>query len=239
METRQDWIAACDHVADAVLEQAGITGPPVDALHIARQLDIEVVWDAGQTGRARRQQLAGRPMIFLRPDHRPERIQWAAAHELGEQYANRVMVRLGLSAGELLPRQREELANQLANCLLLPSQWFVAADRVEAGDLVRLKRRFSTSSFELIAWRRLDRPGGRIVTIWDQGQVARRRCNFAFRVPPLSAGEWAAWQAAHASGQTAHEETEFGGSVRVWPIHESDWKREIAITECAVEFFSD
>jgi Zn-dependent peptidase ImmA (M78 family) len=133
-------------------------------LKIAQRLRVELVWDAGQTGRARRQQLAGQPAIFLRPDDRPERVQWAAAHELGEQFADRVIAKLELSPEELLPRQRESVANQLANRILLPGKPFAAACRATGSDLYRLKERFVTASHELIAWRMLDLPGPRIVT---------------------------------------------------------------------------
>jgi hypothetical protein len=189
-----------------------------------------VVWDASQTGRARRQQLAGQPAIFLRPDDRPERVQWAAAHELGEQFAERVIGQLGLSADELLPRQREAVANQLANRILLPDEWFPSAVREWSGDLYRLKDRFATASHEQIAWRLLDRPGERIVTVCDHGAVSRRRCNYADRTPPPQPAEVEAWQTAQQSGEPVARSWP-GGQIRVWPIHEPDWKREIAVTE--------
>lgn len=226
----EDWAAACDAVATDLGARVGGIEPPVDVLRMARRLRVELVWDAGQTGRARRQHLAGQPAIFLRPDDRPERVQWAAAHELGEQFADRVMARLGLSGDELLPRQREAVANQLANRILLPGEAFAAACREMAGDLFRLKERFATASHELIAWRMLDLPGPRIVTVCDHGILSRRQCNFVARTPVPQVNEVEAWARAHQTGeQTAHSWP--GGSVRVWPVHEPAWKREIAVTE--------
>jgi predicted transcriptional regulator len=238
MLTPQDWMAACDAAAEDILARAGVTAPPVDALEIARRLRIELAGDASQAGRARLQRLSGQPTIFLRPGDRPERVQWAAAHELGEHFAERVVSQLGLSPAELLPRQREDLASQVANRLLLPDRWFEAACRALAGDLHRLKVRFGTASHELIAWRMLDQPGDRVVTIVDDARVSRRRCNFAPRSPKPLPIEIDTWQRAAASGQPAAASL-FGGEVRAWPVHEPDWKREIAVTELDAERWHD
>ena len=47
---------------------------------------------------------------------RPEREQWAVAHEIGESVAYRVFERLGVSFDEALPTARELVANRLASC---------------------------------------------------------------------------------------------------------------------------
>ena len=63
----------------------------------------------------------------------PRRLQWAIAHELGEQRAAESCSQLGidpLAARALL----ESIANQLANRLLLPSDWF-AADAAACGGI--------------------------------------------------------------------------------------------------------
>lgn len=238
METNEEWTAACDAVVAELLSEVEVAGPPVDALAIAERLRVDMVWDAVQTGRARRQELSGRPLILVRPDDRPERVQWAVAHELGEQLAERVTLRLGLTPTELLPRQREQIANQLANRILLPEPWFAEAHRQHGGNLLSLKTLFATASYELVGWRCLDRPGDRIVTVCDQGQVSRRRSNFAMRTPPPLSAEVTAWSTAHETA-AAQRITWPGGSVRVWPIHEPAWKREIAVTEIDRDCLAD
>jgi hypothetical protein len=230
MLSSEDWFAAVEEVAAELLSRAEIVRPPVDVVIVAQRLGLEVAWDASQTTRGRLQRVSGRPAMFLRPDTRHERIQWAAAHELGEQFSICVLDRLGLTAEELLPRQREEIANQLANRLLVPTDWFAAAWRDCQGDLLAVKSTFSTASCELLGWRRLDQVGDRVVTILDHGEIARRRCNFATRTPLPQQREIAAWTACHATG-LPQSETWPGGTVRVWPVHEPDWKRDIAITE--------
>ena len=71
--TREELAAGLDRVAEEVLAEAGIEGPPVDALAIARTLGIAIAWDDRQTGRARYVRLGdcrserSRATILLRP----------------------------------------------------------------------------------------------------------------------------------------------------------------------------
>ena len=123
---REELIAVLETVALDLLAEAGIEQPPIDALRLAGALSITVALDERQLGRARFVRLAGhrgeqsRPTILLRPDPRPERRQWAVAHEIGEHAAWRVFEALGVDPRETTPLAREEVANHLANRLLLP-----------------------------------------------------------------------------------------------------------------------
>lgn len=226
MWSDEEWRAACDQVAAELLDTAGVVAPPVDALEVTRRLEIGLAWDASQSGRARLQRLDGRPAVFLRPDDRPERLQWAAAHELGETVAWKVCEILQISPEELLPRSREQLANQLAQRLLLPTAWFRRAHAETGGELFALKARFATASHELIAWRWLDLPSPAVVSVFDHGQLSRRRCNFAPRAPALQTLEQDCRNRAHETGATASGEAALG-RVRAWAVHEPGWRREI------------
>ena len=53
----------------------------------------------------------GKGSIFIRPDPRPERLQWAVAHEIGESRAADVFRRLGVRAVEAAAGAREMVAN--------------------------------------------------------------------------------------------------------------------------------
>ena len=219
------WVSALDEVAAEILRQAGVNSPPVDVLLLAERLQIPVVFDAGQPGRARHKRLGGASSIFLKPDERPERLQWAAAHELGEVVAHQVAARAGAEGG-LSPGLREQIANQIASRLLLPRAWFVADAQGLGGDVLELKSVYGTASHELIAWRLLDLPEPSIVTIFDHGRVTRRRSNLDGQSPPLSPMERACWRQVHQSGKPLERSI---GAVRVqgWPVHEPQWKREI------------
>lgn len=223
------WSRVLDEVAAEVLDRTKVTAPPVDALLVAGRLRILVAFDAGQQGRARHKKLAGAPSIFLKPDERPERVQWAAAHELGEVLAHRVAERADISADELASGLREQIANQMASRLLLPRAWFFSDAERLGGSLPQLKAIYRTASHELIAWRLLDLPNPSIVTIFDKGRMVRRRASSGGQAPPLSAIERACWRQVHQSGQVLQHAV--GGIVvQGCPVHEPHWKREILRT---------
>lgn len=231
-----EWSASCDAIAAELLFAACVETPPFDMFVLAERLELGVAWDAGQTGRGRLLRLNGDPAIFLRPDERPERLQWAMAHEIGETAVWRVVQRLGLESDDLLPRQRESLANQLANRLLLPGDWWTEAVRACGQHVPQLKQRFATASHELIAWRLLDGDDAKMVTIIDNGQVTRRRANFVQRCPPPSINEQQCWEAARQEGEARCDPVrglfpvEITARCHAWAIHEPTWQREIAIT---------
>jgi hypothetical protein len=234
--TREDLTAGLDQVVVELLAEAGVGRPPVDAFQVARRLGITVAIDAIQGNRARYVRLDGRgpsrtrPTILLRPDPRREREQWAVAHEIGEHAAHRVFAAWGVDFREVVPKAREEAANQVAGRLLLPNEWFTA-DAEEAGwDLVALKARYATASHELIARRMLDCRPAVIISIFDQKALTFRRSNVAGRAPPLSPGETACWREAHARNRPVRIESG-PRTVQGWPVHEDGWKREILRAE--------
>lgn len=232
----EDWSLACDEIAAEVLHESGLHAPPFDMFELAKRRQLEVVWDSDQAGRGRLMRLDRDATIFLRPDVRPERLHWTVAHEIGESIAWRVVQRLGLDAEELGPRQRETIANQLAQHLLLGNEWWTRALRNEGQHLLRLKQCFPNASHELIAWRLLDGSDAKIVTVIDNGTVSRRRANFSHRAPPVVPDEQTCWEQARAEGEAVCESV--GGLIdensrarcQVWAIHEPGWQREIAIT---------
>ena len=166
---------------------------------------------------------------MLRPEPRRERRQWAIAHEIGEHLASRVFALLGVDPGEAPANVREQVANQVAGRLLLPTEQFLADARACDWNLCELKQRYDTASHELIARRMLDFSIPLIVTIFDHARITWRRSNLPGRVPRLTAWEERCWRQAHETGlpQVA---TERGSSVQAWPVHEPDWKREILRT---------
>lgn len=230
MWTPDDWADACDHVVRELLEVAQVFAPPVDALEVGRRLQMTLAWDAAQAGRGRLLRDGFQTLILLRPEDRPERVQWAAAHELGEAVAWRICRELPGAGDDLSPPQREQLANEFAQRLLLPTEWFQTAWREVAGELPRMKDHFPTASHELIAWRVLSLPTPRVISIWDQGSLTRRRSNLPGRLPPITSGEQTTWRAIHETGDAASQDTE-QGRVYGWAIHEPTWKREIVIWE--------
>jgi len=233
---REELAAGLDFVAAELLSEAGVRRPPVDAFGVAAALGITVAVDDLQQGRARYVRLSGRwpagprATILLRSDPRPERRQWAVAHEIGEHAAHRVFATLGVDPRETAPNSREVMASNLAGRLLLPAAWF-AADASQCGwDLLDLKARYPTASHELIARRMLECRPPVIISIFDHGQVSFRRSNLPGRAPPPSPAEIQCRQAIHAENRPRQHHNGLR-AVQGWPVHEDGWKREILRTE--------
>lgn len=239
----EEFAAAIDACAAELLWEAGVVEPPIDALDVAEGLQLVVTRDYAMPYRGRFVRLAeqdgeggGLGTIVVGTAERPEREQWAVAHEIGESVAYRVFERLGVAFDESLPTAREQVANRLANAILLPRHWFTREGRECGWDLLALKERFSTASHELIARRMLDMRPGIVITVCDRGQITWRRSNVTARPPSLLAEERAAWQLCHRTGLTADEfiDAESGVErVRAWAVHEPEWKREILRSEIA------
>jgi hypothetical protein len=240
--TIEELAAGLDAVVNEILVQAGLNAPPVDAFSLAQIMGITIALDNCQEGRARYVRLCDRrasqprATILLRADPRQERQQWAVAHEIGEHVAHRVFAVLGVDPRESPANAREQVANQLAGRLLVPSRWFGRDAGRWGWDLIALKQRYNTASHELIARRMLECRPAVIITIFDQGRISFRRSNLPGRPPPLSPAESTCWKWVHDNNQS--RETYSGTcSVKGWPIHEDGWKREILRMELTEEEF--
>lgn len=235
-----DWLHALDSTVDRIFDRGCVNGPPIDVLDLAASLGFVVAVDRQQQGRARCARLHGyaddqTPAIMLRPEPRVERRQWAVAHEIGEHHVHEVFAELGISCDELPTGARERAANELANHLLLPTDWFLQDGRDCDWDLPLLKRRYTTASYELIARRMLDADTPTIVTIFDHGRMSFRRSNLDGRVPGLFNAERETWTKAHITGRIQRKQDQTY-LVRTWPIHEPEWKREIVRTNPRLDF---
>ncbi len=246
----EQFAATLEAVAAEVLAEVEWPGAPVDALAVAKRLGLLVARDSKMDVRARFVRLSptsggptgrderggtGRGTIMLADDPRPERRQWAVAHEVGETMAHRVFVQLGVPLVEIPPAGREQVANQLASCLLLPRDWLAADGEAVDWDLPELKRIYETASHELIARRMLEMKPPVMVTLFDQGALQWRRSNVGNRPPCLTEAETSVWRAAFESGQaTEYEESKLPegiSQIRCWPVHEPGWRREILRTD--------
>lgn len=223
------WDEAIDKLVCEILRTLAIDNPPVDALFLARAVGCELAFDARQRGRARQKSLNGQTAILLKPDDRPERLQWAAAHELGEVFAWQICKRVSESLDELPANFREQLANRFASRLLLPTAWYSEPLREAGFDLYSFKERFRTASHELIARRLIDFFPNRILTIVDQGQVMHRQNGYQSRPGRLFDFERQLVRQCCESGQFLTQD--FAGiRCDVWPVHEPGWTREILLT---------
>lgn len=228
-----------DRVADDLLWEASVSRPPIDAFAVADRLSLRVVRDdrMQQRGRFVHQQESGPGTVVVGPDARPERRQWAVAHEIGEAFAHRVFDSLEIDPADTQPCAREHIANAIAGRLIAPSRWLTGIYRASDYDLVATKREFSTASFELLARRLVESASWPIVaSVFDHNQLTWRRHSHSGRSAPLCRPERLAQRRTHRSGRPTAIIDD--NAVRCWPVHEPGWKREIVLHE-AIEYPAD
>jgi hypothetical protein len=224
---REDVLAVIDGVVEELLDAAGIDRPPVDAIALAqRHLGMQVCLDLRQPQRGRAQRAGGARQIYLRPEPSEERHQWTVAHEIGEHFKSILLTRLHVDPAETRAMAGESLANLFAYHLLVPTGWFASAASATGYDLLELKNPFKTASHEVIAWRFLDLPEPCVVTIVDNDAIYRRRSN-SYRVRrELEPAEKECQRYVNHYSRPRLVERD-GWTVWGWPVHQSDWKREI------------
>jgi Zn-dependent peptidase ImmA (M78 family) len=240
----EDFVAATDDCVSRLLWQSGIDRPPVDARRVAEQLGLLVVSNRTSNYRGQFVRLAGcggagdsQATIVVGTAERPEREQWAIAHEIGESVAHEIFAQLGVHPDGAPENGREAVANRLASNLLLPRRWFTRDGRAFDWDLFELKDRYPTASHELIVRRMLDMSRPIVITLCDQGRVVWRRGNLGSPPRRLLPEEHDGWQRAHATGLPSDDALDSLSTgldrVRVWPVHEPEWKREIIRSDIA------
>ena len=224
---REDVTATVDKMVEELLDAAKLTQPPVDTITLAQQhLGMIVVLDQRQPQRGRAQRTLGKKQIYLRPEPREERHQWTVAHEIGEHLKSELLARLGIEPSQARAMAGESLANLFAYRLLVPTCWFAEDAKTFAYDLLALKKRYATSSHEVLAWRFLDLPEPCVVTIIDNEHIHRRRSNAWPTKRQLQPIEEKCWKhvTQHGAPKVMRDDE---WTVTGWPVHQLDWKREI------------
>lgn len=223
--SREDVVARVDRVVEELLAAAGCSQPPVDAIDLARRhLGMVVCLDRNQTHRGRAQRNRAGRLIYLRPESLPERHQWTVAHEIGEHLRPQLLKALGIETGT--PTLGESLANLFAFRLLVPTCWFAEDARLLDYQLPELKRRYTTASHEVIAWRMLDLPEPCVITVVDNEHITKRKSNAWPVTRRLVSAEKACLDYVHRYSRARCVQAD-GWTVYGWPVHRPDWKREI------------
>jgi hypothetical protein len=221
---RTDVLAAVDILVNELLTGANVFEPPVEPVVIAGRLGIPIA-----TQRRRRADRSdpenGDHMMHAKSDASEEARQWLAARAIGVRYKKEIMARL--ETGDDGPRiAGESLANLFAYHLLVPASWLADDIKALGYDLPALKERYRTASHEVIAWRFLDLPEPCIVTIVDNDAVTRRRSNGVRITRRLSSPEIQCQRYVNHYSRPRTVQAQ-GWTVQGWPVHRSDWKREI------------
>lgn len=212
-----------DRLVRDLLDSGGIVEPPVDVIDLARRdpgLSICLDRLSQEAGR-------GRPRPRLpRPDPTEEGRQWRIAQAIGDHVKDDLLKSLGFDPRGPRPLLGESLTNLFAARLLLPTSWFAGVGRSVGWDLLELKEKFRTASHEVIAWRMLDVEEPCVITILDNDAIHKRKSNRWAVKKDLSPAEreCQGYLARYSRPHTVRGE---GWRVQGWPIHQSDWRREV------------
>ena len=161
-----------DSIVEKLLTTCGIDRPPVNPRKIADHLGLVYSESelSGRRGQSFRR--GGRQHVEVQRKDRPERKNFALAHEIMELELKKVLDD---------PSQCHRRANLGASFLLMPSPWFREECLTTGFDLAELKKVFSTASWEAIALRTLNFSEA-VITILDDEHVTRRKSSYPYHV---------------------------------------------------------
>jgi hypothetical protein len=172
-----------ERLVAGMLERAGVTAPPVDALEIAeRHLGIPIEWvepaEEDESGRRRpRHRNSSGHGITLVTDMGPEQQQRAAADGIARMLLPDIYRKLAVVPGSESKQFAAHVRAMAAARVLIPTKLLKAATRECKYDVPALHERFATVGMEAVAWRLLDLEEACVVTIVDDGAVASRKGN--------------------------------------------------------------
>lgn len=190
----EELVDAIDRLVAGMLERAGVTAPPVNALAIAEHhlgIPIEVVEpddEEEQDGRRRRPR-GGGSGVTIRTDMSAEQRQRAAADGIARLLLPDVYRKVGVVMGSETKQFAAHVRTLTVARVLIPNKLLRAALRDCKYDVPELHARFRTASMEAVAARLLDLDDFCVISIIDDGVVASRRCNRSQEGRKLSPAE--------------------------------------------------
>ena len=219
----EDTIAVIEKLVQKMINESGISAPPVNPFKIAKILKIPCTESVIQGRRGQNFILNGHRIIDLNKDDRIERKCFTLAHELIEV---------------LLPEkfkdkdERHDIAMLGAPYLLMPTDWFRKACEKTKFDLFLLKRIFTTASHEAIAIRTLSFDSA-IITVIDNKKVTNRQSSLSTfagkRLMPLE--KEAVEYVISVDGDCyKYESNDYKCKVTAYPLFEEEVKRIILRT---------
>lgn len=228
--SQEDVLDACDRLVAGLLERAGVTEPPVDALRVAEHhlgIPVEVVEpehdDRGRPRPGSRRPTSG---IALAPHMTAEQRQSAAAHGIARALLPDLLRKLGVEPGGESKQAAAHLRGLLVARVLVPTRLLRSALRQTKYDLPALQKVFTTASFETLALRLLDLDDPCVIAIVDDGVVATRRGNGAPVTRKLTPAEQDCLTAVME--QDLPDRQRSGGwTVQGWPVPGRPFRRVV------------
>ncbi len=181
--SQEELIETVERLVAGMMERAGVTAAPVDALALAeRHLGIPVEWvepaEEDDSGRRRARPRAAGSGIALTENMSAEQRQRAAADGIARLLLPDVCRKLNVPLGSESKQFATHVRALVAARVLIPSRLLRAALRDCKYDVPALHAVFRTTSMEAVAARLLDLDTPCVIGIVDDDVVASRRSNF-------------------------------------------------------------
>ena len=189
--SQEEVFDAVDRLVAGLLERAGVTAPPVDALRLAEDhLGLPVAFadpdDEADDRPARRGPPGG---IVLKPYMTDEQQHTVAAHGVARTLLPNLLQRLGVTPGTEGKQAAAHFRALIVPRLLVPTRMFRTAQRECKSDVPALHAAFRTATFETVALRLLDLDQPCVMSVVDDGVVATRRGNTSAESKKLTPAE--------------------------------------------------
>lgn len=228
--SQEELVEAVERLVAGLLERAGVTEPPVDALKIAEEhLGIPVTIaepEDDDRGRSRAGSRRGESGIVLSPHATEEERHSAAARGIARTLLPDLLRKFGIEPGSEDKQAAAFLRGLISSRLLVPTRMLRSALRHCKYDLPALQNAFRTATREAIALRWLDLDNPCVVAVVDDGVVATRRGNAGSVSKKLTPAEQACLDGvmdADAPVQLRRD----GWSVQGWPVPGRPFRRVI------------
>ncbi|MBX9622762.1 MAG: ImmA/IrrE family metallo-endopeptidase [Gemmataceae bacterium] len=228
--SQEDLFDACDRLVTGLLERAGVTAPPVDALRVAEDhLGIPVEWaepEVDERGRPRPSARRHTGGITLSPHMTPEQQQQAAANGVARALLPDLLRKLDVEPGTESKQAAAHLRGLLAARILVPTKMLRSALRACKFDVPALQAVFETAAMEVVALRLLDLDTPCVIAVVDDGVVAVRRGNGVPVTRKLTPAEQAVADRV-ALLELPHSVRTGGWTAHGWPVPNRRFKRVI------------
>jgi predicted transcriptional regulator len=180
--SQEELVEAIDRLVAGLLERAGVTSPPVNALALAENhLGIPVEWvepaEEDESGRRRPRARPSGGGIALTTDMTDEQQQRAAADGIARLLLPDIFHKVGVVLGSESKQFAAHVRGLAIARILVPTRMLRAAMRECKYDIPALHKTFSTASMEAVAARLLDLDEPCVIAVVDDGVVASRRGN--------------------------------------------------------------
>ncbi|MBY0460377.1 MAG: hypothetical protein K2V38_23935, partial [Gemmataceae bacterium] len=190
--SHEELIEAVERLVGGLLERAGVTAAPVDALAIAEtHLGIPVQFvspdeDEDDGPRRRRRPLAGITLTHAMSEQQQQRV---AAAGIAQLFTPEILAKLNVPSGAESKQLVAHVRALVVPRVLIPTRLFRSALRDCKYDVPALQAIFSTAGMEMVAARLLDLDTPCVIAVVDDGAVASRRGNWVAVSRKLEAAE--------------------------------------------------